>query len=691
MKLSSLFPACAFIALSASVFAQNLDNEGTEFLCGFLPNYSAGDIELHLTTDVATDVTVNYPVNSPTFTTTVSVSPGTITTVAIPSDAAQGWVTDTIANNLVGATAAEEFTCYMINRAPFTSDAALALPVDTMNTEFIVADYDATVGSNFLVYARFDNTTVTITPAVNMSGHVAGTPFQVLLNAGEAYYGRGTSTGVGSGLSGTVIESDAVIGVTNGNICVNVPFGYSYCDHIFEVAQATQTWGNEYLVSNLPNRPGGAYYRVYGAIDTTDILLDGVSSGILDRGGFMEIGPLAGDHQITSAGGEAFFVTQYMSGSGTAGAINGDPAMGNVISTPQYKPAYTFSTVGGAQFAEHWLTITADDADLATITLDGAPIGAGSFTSIAGTGYSVARLIITEGTHSTASSAGHGITVEGFNQDDSYLFPGGALFQFINNSGDTNAPLCYGTTFAKAFDGTAEDNRPSEDANGNGQLDPGEDLNGNGTIDVDTGIFFVQLMPGSTNLDIAVAPFQPGDGIVTFTLTPTDTTIDSTGGALITDGAGNTTNCPIDFVGSIGSSVCDPIENSTGNKAFTTAAGSVAAANNDLTLTTRGLPTSSIGFYFVSQGNGFVATPGNKMGNFCILDTIGGRHNNNILNSGNGDTVNLSINLTSIPQASGGPAVVTAGSTWYWQYWYRDDAMYQGAANFCGGVSVTFQ
>ncbi|MEL6714878.1 MAG: hypothetical protein AAFP86_13940, partial [Planctomycetota bacterium] len=53
-----------------------LDNEGTEFLCGFMPNARGlgaqpPDLELHLTSSVPTTATIVYPAGSasPTFTT----------------------------------------------------------------------------------------------------------------------------------------------------------------------------------------------------------------------------------------------------------------------------------------------------------------------------------------------------------------------------------------------------------------------------------------------------------------------------------------------------------------------------------------------------------------------------------------------------------------------------------------------
>ena len=46
--------------------AQPLDNKGTDFLVGFLPNLAGtGEkVELHLIGDISTMVTVRYPANS---------------------------------------------------------------------------------------------------------------------------------------------------------------------------------------------------------------------------------------------------------------------------------------------------------------------------------------------------------------------------------------------------------------------------------------------------------------------------------------------------------------------------------------------------------------------------------------------------------------------------------------------------
>src|SRR5688500_8067882 len=57
---------CTALLVIASLFAAvpaqaALDNKGTEFIFGFLPNHSSATIELYLTSDVACTVDVYYP------------------------------------------------------------------------------------------------------------------------------------------------------------------------------------------------------------------------------------------------------------------------------------------------------------------------------------------------------------------------------------------------------------------------------------------------------------------------------------------------------------------------------------------------------------------------------------------------------------------------------------------------------
>lgn len=536
--------AILLLMVALPAFAAVLDNKGKDFLVAFLPNeLGAATIQLHLTSDVATSVTVQYPANFPTFTTTVPVTPGNIAIVTLPVSAANGWTAGVPANNAVRAFADQEFIMYMINRAPFTSDAGLALPVDAMNTEYLVLTYAGSqiVGADrglFSVVAGFDNTTVTITPKQALvGGFAANIPFNVVLNRGQGFLARTVSGSSLGDLTGSAISSDRPVSVTNGNLCTNVPPNMTYCDHVFEVAQPVQSWGLHALVTNLPNRTNGSRYRILASQDATSVLLDGAPLATLNRGQFFESGFLAGSHEFSAD--KPIFVAQFMPGSSNAGATLGDPAMGNMVPAEQYLNRYTFSTVGGGQFVQQFVSIIAKNTDVGSLLLDAVPVPAASFSAIGTTGYSSTVIRLAEGTHTTASTSPHGITVEGYNVDDSYIFPGGAQFEFINPVGDSNPPICNVASVEGVFIGSARDSRPSEDTNNNGILDPGEDLNGNGLIDVDTGIFFVELADGTVNLNLSVSPFVPGDPLVNFNISIVNPSLPAVGEVVATDGAGN--------------------------------------------------------------------------------------------------------------------------------------------------------
>lgn len=441
------FLACLAVCGSAvTARAQGIDTTGDEFLLAFLPNLAGGlpTLEVQLTSAVATSVTVEYPVLSPTFTTTVAVTPGSTTTVGVPVAASSGWVVDAVQNNAIRLSAAEPFSAEMVNRKGATSDGALGVPVDALGLEYVAADYDppaSNPGGQLTVLATVDGTTATITPSVDLQGpHPAGVPFDVLLDRGEAWFGM-TVPGASVGLSGTRVSADQPVSVSNGDYCLNVPPTTSACDHIFEVAFSVQAWRTSYLAANLPQRPDGTVYRVLAAYDGTSVTLDGVpvTGSPIDAGEYLEVGPLAGDHVFD--GSAPILVTQYVTGGGSPGAGGvGDPAMSNLIPTEQFRDDNRFSTFLGGFWSDplvtrHFLIVYALDADTATITLNSVPIGTSSFASIPGTGYSVAKLAVPAGTYRTESANGHGVLVLGyFFGADSYFFPAGSALDVVTST-----------------------------------------------------------------------------------------------------------------------------------------------------------------------------------------------------------------------------------------------------------------
>jgi len=429
-------PDCTFDTSGCNAARTVVDNAGREFLVGYLrPFLNQGLAALHLTSEVPTTVTIEYPVSSPILTESVELVPGEITVFNLPSSAHTGWTAGRVRNNAVRLTAPDEFVVYLVNRQTFTSDAAMALPVDALGTDHIVTTFRSRFVifnsdfPQFLVIAPFDDTTVRIVPTTRLQSSPGGA-FTITLDRGQGF--RGEALFRATDLTGSRIEADRPVIVFNGNVCAEIPNSARACDHIFETAHPVRSWGTSALVTNLPNRPAGSIYRVVASENDTVVTLDGVVQGTLQRGQFLQRGPLPDNHVF--AADRPIFVTQFMTGQSSPGAIDGDPAQVNVIPPDQYLENYTFSTVGGAQFSSHFLTLTTPDSSLGSVLLDGEPIDPTVFSPVGDSGFSSTVLPLTEGSHTTSSPEPHGITVEGLNRFDSYVYPGGARLAVVNPS-----------------------------------------------------------------------------------------------------------------------------------------------------------------------------------------------------------------------------------------------------------------
>lgn len=141
----------------------------------------------------------------------------------------------------------------------------------------------------------------------------------------------------------------------------------------------------------------------------------------------------------------------------------------------------------------------------------------------------------------------------------------------------------------------------------------------------------------------------------------------------------------------IGTPYCSAVPNSTGAAATIGATGSVAVANNDVTLTCTDLPANTFGYFLSGTARAFVMGPGGSQGDLCLGGSIG-RFNraafNEVQNSGASGQFSLVIDLTNMPTAMG-PVALVPGDTRTFQCWYRD-ANPAVTSNFSGAVEITF-
>ena len=133
---------------------------------------------------------------------------------------------------------------------------------------------------------------------------------------------------------------------------------------------------------------------------------------------------------------------------------------------------------------------------------------------------------------------------------------------------------------------------------------------------------------------------------------------------------------------------CSTAPNSAGAGALISAAGTTSVTLNDLRLiVTAGVPAQAGLFYYgpeavsIPFGDGVRCVGNNPSGVFRLdppqtMDFIG--------------DATRALDLTA-PPADAGPGAITVGSTWYFEFWYRDRLGPGGHGfNFSDGLAVTF-
>jgi hypothetical protein len=417
MMLLLMVCCSAFIG---SARGQALDSKGTDFWLTFPGNLSSPTASLFISGTEATTGTVTIPGTG--FSASFTVTVGAITTVTLPNSVFLN-NSNVIGNNGVHVTAGKEVTVYGLNREQFTTDAFLGLPTDILGTSYINLGYenvDVVNATQFGIVATQAGTTVTITPTVTTNGHAAGTPYNIILNQGQTYLLRNTGSHPND-LSGTIIISDKPIAVFGSHQCANIPQGEVACDHIVEELPPTTSWGRNFITVPLKTRLNGDTFRFIASENATQVRVNGALVATLNRGQLFET-ILTAASQVTSD--KPILVAQY-SNSSSFDNVTSDPFMMLIPPFEQYLGSYTITTPATG-FAQNFVNVVAPSAAVGTITLDGTAIPAAAFSAVGSTGFSGAQVDISLGAHTLSSpNSPFGVSVYGFDNFDSYGYPGG--------------------------------------------------------------------------------------------------------------------------------------------------------------------------------------------------------------------------------------------------------------------------
>jgi len=132
---------------------------------------------------------------------------------------------------------------------------------------------------SFDIVAIEDQTTVTITVTDDITGHAAGSTFQVILNKGQTYCARSTSTAASRTLAGSHITSDKSIAVTWNDDSIQPEITGGGFDIVADQTIPINLLGTEYIAIKgfADNIPGNNDERVFmlATQNNTDIFIDG--------------------------------------------------------------------------------------------------------------------------------------------------------------------------------------------------------------------------------------------------------------------------------------------------------------------------------------------------------------------------------------------------------------------------------
>lgn len=127
--------------------------------------------------------------------------------------------------------------------------------------------------SGFEIVATEDNTIVTITPTQNITGHTAGTPFQITLNKGQTYSAVASGLNPTDHLGGSHIIANKPIAVTIKDDSV-ADLGCR--DMMGDQIVPINILGNEYIVmKGFLDANANEQVFILATVDNTDIFIDG--------------------------------------------------------------------------------------------------------------------------------------------------------------------------------------------------------------------------------------------------------------------------------------------------------------------------------------------------------------------------------------------------------------------------------
>lgn len=334
-----------------------------------------------------------------------------------------------------------------------SADGTVILPLSSLGKEYYLTAHHeefapgVNPGSNvnyestMLVVAVENDTEIEITttaPTINTIP--PGAPINVKLNKGQSYQikAKGDLTGTRVRVLGSQGGDCKNIAVFGGNkmTAIGRDCAGTTGDHLFQQAYPVFSWGMEYIHIPFRGRSSGEMVKVLASDNNTEIFLNGVSQGKINRGKFMVFN--FGENEVVNIRGSkpiattAFAKSQWCNVQNGPYASNGDPTMVTLSPNSQLIKKVAFSAVKVVGIVNHYLNVIAKSGTEGQTVLDGVNVG-NQFLVVPGNpDFVYARIEIVEGPHTLTNPEGVIGYVYGSGFIESYGYSAGASLANLN-------------------------------------------------------------------------------------------------------------------------------------------------------------------------------------------------------------------------------------------------------------------
>ena len=423
-----------------SMNAQNLNTQGRDFWFSFIaqsPEAHNPVMEVNIAGEKACQGKLVNPHTG--WSTTFTVTPGAVTTVAIPNAMSLMELPNQIEKKAIHLTSSQDVSVYVSNYFKESYDVANVLPTAMLQDKYIALSYESkaewspSVASRVLIVATENKTEVVIEPKSELYGVFPPMKKQTIrLNAGECYM----YVSAAGDISGTYIRAKdgKKIAVFSGNDA-QVPKNKCCIDFVFEQCMPLSCWGRHFVVTSTSMRKCD-YVRITSASKNCKIYVNGDKKKTLGARETFDYKLDGKDEAVFISASKPVFVCLYVA-SFQVDDILGDPAMVNINPIEQQMDKVTFCSYNTTVIKHHFVNIVTRTSQVDGMTLDEKSI-ASEFKQVSSKNeLSYARVSIDHGSHTLVSSEGGFVAhIYGLGRYESYAYSVGSNSMELNQFDD---------------------------------------------------------------------------------------------------------------------------------------------------------------------------------------------------------------------------------------------------------------